>query len=209
MYCLFLDLSFPEGICALFKDAVVVNERRLSRSDSRHPCSFWQEFLDREKISLEEIAFFACGVGPGSFTGIRNAVATVKGASLSMNKPIVALSSLFLYLPEGEGRFCIAVEGGAGGIYSQCVERSSGIYTFSSPSQQKEFSFPEDAIAVSPSFNWYKNILETRIKQKAHVVTIAKIAFQEWERGHRYTAQTLPVRYLRKTQAELKARREG
>jgi hypothetical protein len=36
-----------------------------------------------------------------------------------------------------------------------------------------------------------------------HVETLAKIAFQEFRRGNCYTASSLPVAYLRKTQAEI------
>jgi tRNA threonylcarbamoyladenosine biosynthesis protein TsaB len=202
MYCLFLDLSFPEGVCALFKDGEVVEEVHLSKADSKHPCSFWQDLLDREGISLNKVSFFACGIGPGSFTGVRNAVATVKGAVLATGKPIVAISSLLLYLPEGEGTFCVAIDGGAGGIYSQCIEKSSHGYKLFAPMQQKAFNFPKDAVAVSPSFDWCEGFPQERIEQKSHAATVAKVAFQEWEKGHLETAETLSVTYLRKTQAE-------
>jgi len=209
MYCLFLDLSFSEGVCALFKDAEVVEEVHLSRSDSKHPCSFWQDLLDREGISLEKISFFACGIGPGSFTGIRNAVATVKGAALAIEKPIVALSSLLLYLPEGDGKFCVAVVGGAGGVYSQCVEKTPSSYKLFAPIQEKEFHFPENAIAVSPSFDWCEDLPKERIEQQSHATVAAKIAFQEWKSGHLCTPDTLSVTYLRKTQAEREEERSS
>jgi len=209
MYCLFLDLSFSEGVCALFKDGDVVEEIHLSRADTKHPCSFWQDLLDREGISLEQVSFFACGIGPGSFTGVRNAVATVKGAVLATEKVVVALSSLLLYLPEGEGRFCVAIDGGAGGMYSQCIEKTSSGYTLSAPTQQKAFHFPESLIAVSPSFDWCDDLPQERIEQQSHARAAAKIAFQEWERGHLYTAESLSITYLRKTQAEREQERSS
>jgi tRNA threonylcarbamoyladenosine biosynthesis protein TsaB len=43
---------------------------------------------------FEDIDYFACGLGPGSFTGIRVGLATVKGLSWSMKKPVVGISTL-------------------------------------------------------------------------------------------------------------------
>jgi len=45
-------------------------------------------------VSMNEIDLFALTVGPGSFTGIRVGVSTVKGFLLAGDKPVVAVSSL-------------------------------------------------------------------------------------------------------------------
>lgn len=43
---------------------------------------------------INDIDYFACGLGPGSFTGIRVGVATIKALAWSLNKPVVGISSL-------------------------------------------------------------------------------------------------------------------
>jgi len=49
---------------------------------------------DALKWRLEEIDYFACGLGPGSFTGIRVGLGAVKGLSWSLHKPIIGVSTL-------------------------------------------------------------------------------------------------------------------
>lgn len=44
--------------------------------------------------NIYEIDYFACGIGPGSFTGMRVGLATIKGLSWPFKKPIVGISSL-------------------------------------------------------------------------------------------------------------------
>jgi tRNA threonylcarbamoyladenosine biosynthesis protein TsaB len=50
--------------------------------------------LQAAGVSLQEIDYFACGLGPGSFTGLRIGIAAVKGLSWALNKRIAGLCSL-------------------------------------------------------------------------------------------------------------------
>lgn len=50
--------------------------------------------FEDSKMSINDIDLLVCDIGPGSFTGIRIGVATVKAFSDSMNIPCVGISSL-------------------------------------------------------------------------------------------------------------------
>ena len=41
-----------------------------------------------------DVDYFACGLGPGSFTGVRVGLATIKGMSWALNKPVIGISTL-------------------------------------------------------------------------------------------------------------------
>lgn len=52
------------------------------------------EMVKTLEIDLKDVDFLACANGPGSFTGLRIGVATIKGLGLSINKEIVDVSTL-------------------------------------------------------------------------------------------------------------------
>lgn len=52
------------------------------------------EVLKNSGLELKDVDLFSCTVGPGSFTGLRIAIATIKGLAQSLNKSVIALSTL-------------------------------------------------------------------------------------------------------------------
>ena len=51
------------------------------------------------RINIGDIDGFACVVGPGSFTGIRVGMSTIKGFNKVLNKSIVSMNTFELLLP--------------------------------------------------------------------------------------------------------------
>lgn len=64
------------------------------RAHSRELLPMLQGLLEKQGLTWQEIGAFAVGVGPGSFTGLRVACATIAGINASLKKPVYALSSL-------------------------------------------------------------------------------------------------------------------
>jgi len=55
-----------------------------------------KRILTALKWKLDDLDYFACGVGPGSFTGIRVGLSTIKGFSWITRKPVIGVPSLDL-----------------------------------------------------------------------------------------------------------------
>lgn len=60
-------------------------------------------------LDLASIDLFACAAGPGSFTGLRIGMATVKGLSLGRGKPFVAVPTLDAIAADWEGAAPVTV----------------------------------------------------------------------------------------------------
>ena len=96
MKILAMDTSSKVCSVAIIDDGKVIkelhNESELEHSQTLMPMI--DEILRQAGITLNDINLLACGVGPGSFTGIRVGIATVKAIADSKNIPIVGVNSL-------------------------------------------------------------------------------------------------------------------
>lgn len=96
MILLFLDTSGPSAGVALMEDGVVRYEamtvNAFTHSQSILPMT--EEAFRRTGLSLEGVDYLAVTAGPGSFTGVRIGVSTVKGLAHALNKPCVAVDAL-------------------------------------------------------------------------------------------------------------------
>lgn len=61
--------------------------------------------LKKEGLSLQEMDAFAASGGPGSYTGLRIGVSTIKGFCYTLEKPMIAVSSLETMVAVLRGRF--------------------------------------------------------------------------------------------------------
>lgn len=52
--------------------------------------------LNQQNLTLKEMNYFCCSIGPGSFTGIRIGITTIRAFAQVYNKPVISVNSLEL-----------------------------------------------------------------------------------------------------------------
>ncbi|CUO50545.1 MULTISPECIES: tRNA (adenosine(37)-N6)-threonylcarbamoyltransferase complex dimerization subunit type 1 TsaB [Clostridium] len=96
MIVLSMDSSSLVTTVALLRDEHVLGEFTINfkREHSVILMEKVEELLKDCEVDINDVDGFVVSKGPGSFTGLRIGMATVKGLSMGSNKPYVSISSL-------------------------------------------------------------------------------------------------------------------
>jgi len=96
MRVLGIDTATRQASVALWENGVAVARARADqpKQHAERLLSLVQEAIASAGWPKGSLDLVACGTGPGSFTGVRVGIATAKGISLGLARPIVAVGSL-------------------------------------------------------------------------------------------------------------------
>jgi len=96
MIVLSVDSSSKVATVALLNDDALIGEYILNdkKENSVLLMPMIEKLLKDCNLTVDDIDGFVVSKGPGSFTGLRIGMATIKGLSLGLNKPYISISSL-------------------------------------------------------------------------------------------------------------------
>jgi tRNA threonylcarbamoyladenosine biosynthesis protein TsaB len=96
MLTLAIDTSTNTAGCALLEEERVLAEClvNLGMNHSATLLPSIHHMVSLADVRMADIDLFACTVGPGSFTGLRIGVSTIKGFALATGKPVAGVSAL-------------------------------------------------------------------------------------------------------------------
>ena len=95
-YILSLDTSTKVCSVAIHLDGNLLarQELLLGKSHSAYLTIICETLLSQCGLQLSDMDAFAVGMGPGSYTGLRIGVSTIKGYCYALDKPLIAVNSL-------------------------------------------------------------------------------------------------------------------
>lgn len=128
MNWLLLDSACPRAVAALSVGGAVVASRYLSetKQHSEQLSPAVREMLSEQGLSMDDVNGVIVGKGPGSFIGVRVAMAYAKGLCTALHVPLVGVGTLSAFvhepsLPKGQG--AAIIDARRGEFYVQHFER--------------------------------------------------------------------------------------
>ena len=96
MKVLAVDTSSMVATCAIMDDERLLVEYVINhkRTHSQKIMPIIKEVLENCEVKVEDIDVYAIAKGPGSFTGLRIGMATIKGLAHVADKPVVGIPTL-------------------------------------------------------------------------------------------------------------------
>ncbi len=96
MKVLFADTTTADLVVAVIEENRVTTVlcRDAQRRHSEILCNKVAEALEKAQTGFDELDAYACAIGPGSFTGIRIGVSTLKGYATALPHPLIAVNCL-------------------------------------------------------------------------------------------------------------------
>jgi tRNA threonylcarbamoyladenosine biosynthesis protein TsaB len=139
-----IDTASRTASVALVENGSLVSERThpcresITNADTRSSKSNHAEtilplielLLGSTGVSLQDITGFALSNGPGSFTGLRIGLSTVKGLAYGSKIPLVGISTLFAHaarVTNYDGLICALLDARKNEVYAALFRKSGEI----------------------------------------------------------------------------------
>ena len=130
-----LSISTSSSICSvcILEDKNVILEIS-DNTGNTHSVTLMpqiQELFNKTNLNLKDIDLLACDKGPGSFTGIRIGISTMKAFKDVTNADIIGVSSLLAlaYNTNFNGYICSLIDAKNDNVYYGLFDNSFGKYT--------------------------------------------------------------------------------
>jgi tRNA threonylcarbamoyladenosine biosynthesis protein TsaB len=225
MYILAVDTCDAAGSAAVLKNTRVLGEINIDSpvTHSERLMDSIDFLLRRLNMEIRRIDGYAIAAGPGSFTGIRIGMSTVKSFSFSSGKPIAPVSRLkaLAYKLSGEGNrlICPFLDAKKNQVYAALYEKQIDGVKINIPEGSY---YPDEFLSRLPSrqvihfigsgTDAYRDSIRHRLKDRA--VASGRSPFAACETGRlgyemlklnqgKDYREAAPI-YLRKSQAEEK-----
>lgn len=128
MRILSLDTSNAVASVSIIEDAKVLGEKfsEDQKTHSEKILPLVDALLSELSLKVSDIDMFCVCTGPGSFTGIRIGVATVKGIAQALNKKVFGVTALEgLIEAQNADNVCAIIDAKHDNVYVQCKTKNN------------------------------------------------------------------------------------
>lgn len=133
-------------------------KERETKAGASVVLSVIDEALREARVTFEELGLFAVAVGPGSFTGIRAGLATVKAFAAMSGRAVAPVPTLHaVALAAGpSARTVAAIPAGRGEVFAQLLEVEAGgaVRELNEPAHVSPATLAEKAKQWGASLKW-------------------------------------------------------
>lgn len=180
MNILMIDTSGPACGVAVMKDGQIICEMQLTsgKTHSQRVMPMVDSALEMCEMTAGDIDLFGAVVGPGSFTGVRIGVATVKAFAHAANKPCIgvdALEALAANVSGFDGVICPILDARAQQVYGAMFESGMPPKRLMDDEAEKLVCFLErveatgkDALFLGDGAAAFETAIRERLGDRAH-----------------------------------------
>ncbi len=195
------------------------------QTHARHLMAGIRAVLDLTGVALAEVEALAVTRGPGSFTGLRIGLSTVKGLAMAMNRPAVGISSLETLAFQAEGSedlICPMIDARRKEVYWSLYRRTAqGLERIEAeqvgPAVEAANRIKAPCQFIGSGARVYRSLLEKTLAipgrwsaddhTAIRVSAVARLAVERLEDDTAHDIKALRPAYLRRSDAELNALR--
>lgn len=226
MKILAVDSSSVTASVAILEDNKIISEffinAGLTHSQTLAPMI--ESALINSATEISDIDLFSATIGPGSFTGLRIGLATIKGMALALNKPCVGVSSLLAAaynLKDYNGIICACMDARREQVYNAIfkannrkIERITEDRAISIQELEDELSKYSDNIKLvgDGAEMCYNTMLDNEKVRNIELASenqryirgsmVGIASFDAYNKGKISNAVDISLNYLRLSQAE-------
>ena len=216
-----VEAPSPGGASGAFQ---IVGETTLNLSEthSSRLMPAIDRLLRETSRPIQAVQGIAVGLGPGSFTGLRIAVSTVKGLAFSLRVPVVGvptLDALAHNIPYASPLVCPVLDARKKEVYAALFRgdgegqlRRTGEYWVLSPEDLCS-RISERAILVGSGAEVYRETFREKLGSRAlfappefsfpRASSVARLSLPSFHNGQTMDVMTFTPLYVRRSEAEI------
>lgn len=225
MKILAIDTSSKICSVSILEDKNLIIEKNSNdeKTHSQKLMPLIDEVFKESNLCLDDINLIACCIGPGSFTGIRIGVSTIKALADVKNIPVVGITSLesLAYNITKPGYIVSLIDAKNDNVYyslfsldnsnkytligEYLAENINDVLSVLKKSENKEFTFVGNGSEIHQNLilsNFENAQFASDMKNLQTSISIAKAGFDKYNLGLYGDSSILSPIYLKKSQAE-------